>query len=95
MGVKDIVDQVNHIFSKSDNFDISGFAVDEVVTDDLVYALSHLSEKDRKNLKKCGYEFKWFDVDMTDGLIFRWVIEKPKKVFFTRRIYFNGKDVKR
>ena len=91
MGVKkSILDRVETIFAKACNFDVSGFAKPEVVTPELAYDLAHLSDTDRKNLKKLGYEFKWFNVEMTDGLIFRWVIEKRNRIFYTQRLYFNG-----
>lgn len=89
-----IVDRVGKLFSSAKNFDISGFAYSELVSDELQYDLGHLSEKDRKSLKKLGYEFKWFNADMTEGLIFIWIVEKPKKIFYTRRLYFNGKEDK-
>ena len=90
MGVKSIVDRVESLFSKACNFDVTGFAKVEAVTPDMIQDLAHLSDTDRKNLKKLGYEFKWFNTEMTDGLIFRWVIEKPRRIFYTQRLYFNG-----
>ena len=90
MGVKSIVDRIEAIFAKACNFDVSGFAKAEIVTPELVHDLANLSDEDRKNLKKLGYEFKWFSVNMTDGLIFRWIIDKRNHIFYTQRLYFNG-----
>lgn len=95
MGVKkSIVDRVLTLFDKDTNFDTSGFLKYDLINDDLVYDLAHLNETDRKNLKKLGFEFKWFNAEMTDGLIFYWVIDKPKKIFYTRKLYFNGRGMK-
>ena len=91
---KNICDRVEKIFAKKANFDESGFALLDLVTSDVALDLCHLCEADRKNLKKLGYEFKWFDREMTDGIIYRWVIEDNRRKSYVLKLYFNEKLVK-
>ena len=87
--MKNIVDRIENLFAKKSNFDESGFVRSELVTPKLAYDLGHLSDSDRKAMKKLGYEFKWFNADMTDGIVFRWVTEGPKRSFYILKLYFN------
>ena len=91
---KNICDRVEKIFAKKANFDESGFALLDLVTSDVALDLCHLCEADRKNLKKLGYEFKWFDREMTDGIIYRWVIEDNRRKSYVLKLYFNQRLVK-
>ena len=86
---KNICDRVEKIFAKKANFDESGFALPDLVTFDIAHDLGHLSDADRQNLKKLGYEFKWFDREMTDGIIFRWVFEDNRRLSYVQKLYFN------
>lgn len=91
---KSICDRVEKIFAKKANFDESGFALLDLVTFDVLHDLSHLSDDERKKLKMLGFEFKWFNREMTDGFIYRWVIEKDKRLSYILRLYFNEKLAK-
>lgn len=91
---KNICDRIERIFSTKSNFDESGFALVDLVTSDIAYDLCHLNDADRKNLKKLGFEFKWFKPDMTDGMIYRWVIEDNRRKSYVLKLYFNMKLVK-
>lgn len=94
VGKKNIVDRVEKIFAKKANFDESGFALPDLVTADVAHDLGHLSDADRKLLKKLGFEFKWFDREMTDGIIFRWTFEDNRRKSYILKLYFNSKLVK-
>ena len=86
---KSIVDRIGMIFAKKSNFDESGFVHADLVTPELAHDLGHLSDKDRKDLKKLGYGFKWFNADLSDGIIFKWVTEGSKRSSYILKLYFN------
>ena len=90
MGVKSVVDRIETIFSKKENFDESGFAYADLVTPELAEALGNLGEKDVKRLERLGYGFNWFDTGRTDGIIFKTIRDKgSRKAGYVRRMYFN------
>lgn len=83
MGLKSVVEQIEAIFSKKENFDESGFANFE-----LVESLERFNDKDIKNLEKLGYGFHWFNEAKTDGIVYKQICEKPR-IRYVRRLYFN------
>lgn len=92
---KNICDRVEKIFASTANFDESGFALYDLVTADVAHDLGHLSDADRKNLKKLGYKFEWFDREMTDGIIYRWVFgnEGHRKLSYILKLYFSPRHI--
>ena len=78
---------IDKLFSKPANFDDSGFVKAELITPELASALSHISDTDKKQLMRHGYEFICFS-GMEDALIFKYVRESPKK-HYGLKLYYN------
>ena len=83
-----VLTQVDQLFEKESNFDISGFIRPELVTVQLADRLGNLLPEERTEFFRHGYSFHWFTNDFRDGLIVKW-IKTGKNAGHTLKLYFN------
>ena len=87
--VSNLVKRIENIFSDMGNFDESGFVHPELVTPELAKDLWKMSDKDREALIKRGYEFHWFKLDLSDGMVTKWIKSPKKWVSYSLHLYYN------